>query len=201
MREISFEGNGSNFLVTCPSCTRQFDAAPDDGTYSTIDGRLQLVRALRSAAREVLADAPTRAEMQALAEALRQAVERREDVAAAVASTGTFPRLEEWARNNKALAALILVLLPVLLTWLLSDHGDDDKKPLPIDVTIEVDDERVAALVDELIRRESGHQPPPGPGDQHPEQYSGRETDGGTIEDEPGVSELDQPQDQGRREP
>jgi hypothetical protein len=41
LSSVTFSNNaGGNFGVTCPLCRQTFDAAPTDGTYSTIRGRL-----------------------------------------------------------------------------------------------------------------------------------------------------------------
>lgn len=43
LTNVSFQGAARNIGVTCPRCEREYDAAPGDGTYSTVGGQLQLV--------------------------------------------------------------------------------------------------------------------------------------------------------------
>lgn len=40
---VTLAGNRHNFVTRCRQCGRTFDAAPDDGTYSTVDGQLRRV--------------------------------------------------------------------------------------------------------------------------------------------------------------
>lgn len=43
LENVTFVNNGMNVAVHCPRCQLMFDAAPGDGTFSTIGGRIRLV--------------------------------------------------------------------------------------------------------------------------------------------------------------
>jgi hypothetical protein len=54
LENTTFLGHGTNIAVTCGSCNRIFDAAPGDGTFSTINNRFQMIRTAQEAARLIL---------------------------------------------------------------------------------------------------------------------------------------------------
>lgn len=40
---VTFADNRENVWASCPHCSQRFDAAPTDGIYSTVAGRLRLI--------------------------------------------------------------------------------------------------------------------------------------------------------------
>lgn len=158
-RNVQFSGNAINISMTCPYCGMMFDAAgPGEVRISSgPDGGLRVLRSIRTATRQVLAEKPTVEELSALVESLREAVEGRTSVEDAVARVQSFPRLEAWIRNNPAAAKMLGALLVIILTALATRAVAADPAPTPaprVDVHVQQpSDEELQQLIEEAIRQ------------------------------------------------
>lgn len=115
--DVTFGGNAMNVAVTCSNCQRKFDAAPGDGTYSTIGGRLRRVReGVRVFVDELNQDPHVAA---VLAELVRQQsrMGTTPDLLAEQldSARGGSSAFASWLRENEWVASWLGLLLTVIL--------------------------------------------------------------------------------------
>lgn len=168
LENVTIVGFAMNVATRCKWCGREYDmTSGQDGTYSTVGGRLKLVQTIRAGARSALADAPTKSDLARLADALAAAPAEPAAIADAVASLQTFPRLEAWVRNNPAGAKLAAGFLGILFTALAGRFiVEGGKEPTPtapppaIDVTVDQPSEdELDRLIREAIDRREREAP------------------------------------------
>lgn len=132
LSDVTFVGNNRNLVTSCPCCGQTFDAAPGDGTYSTIGGRLIKVA-------EYLAHAQ-RSEVLELRARLERLEAERDDPSAVdtLALIGVEAPSGGWFANqsNRDEVYKVIGILLVIIGLYLTRRPDSGMSPADVEKMI-----------------------------------------------------------------